>query len=174
MKSSSFLLFWSHITVLWWWVPETWYLCTEPLSEGMRHLQESGDANPTAPLHTHITTLPGVKKNTSIHSRVQNALADFPWGMSGSLRPGKASLVLLVSPQCEISCFNTVMSLAFPFWQDFGKTGQPVPEWKLEPRPDKAGGVICHAGSALLHGLQIESPAVCLKILCACRISMEL
>lgn len=103
------------------------------------------------PPRTHHNSTRSEKNKNSIHPHVQNALADFPWGMSGTLRPGKASLVPLVSPQCTVSGFNTVMSLVFPFWQGFGKTGQTLPEWKLEPRPDKAGGVICHAGISISY-----------------------
>lgn len=48
IKSSSFLVFWASTTVL----PETWFLCSKPLPEGMRRLQDSGYTNPTA-LHPH-------------------------------------------------------------------------------------------------------------------------
>lgn len=48
IKFSLLLMFWSNFAVL----PETWLLCSKPLPEGMRHLQDSEYTNPTA-LHQH-------------------------------------------------------------------------------------------------------------------------
>lgn len=151
-------------------IPFLW--TTSRRDEGLARVR--GPYSP--PLHTGITALPGVKKkNTSIHSHIQNALAEFLWGTSGALQPGKSSVVLLVSPQCPSGTLTPWCLLQVLLWQAFRKTGQPPSERRLEPRPHKASGVIYHAGIAIAYfpaqpfcmACIAYIIGVCLKVPCA-------
>lgn len=116
IKSSSFLVLWSIISAL----PETWLLCSEPLPEGIRHLQDSGYTNPTA-LHPY-------SHHSSTRSDEEKHLCPFTWtegtgrllvGMSVALQQGQASLVLLLFPQCSVWDFSTAASYGSPFLTGF-------------------------------------------------------